>query len=44
MLLRNIMLENNSPFEEHNNVSHSYMFRWIVKFSIGVNKLEEHRL
>jgi len=28
-----------TPFEEHNNFIHNYMFKWIVNFSIGIIEL-----
>jgi hypothetical protein len=38
LFLRNILLENNSPFEEH-SVIYSQIFRCVVKFSIGTTEL-----
>jgi len=36
MFHRNYCCERHAFFEERNNFIHSYKFRWIVKFSIGI--------
>jgi hypothetical protein len=31
-------MKGNSPSEEHNNFIHSKIFKWNVKFGIGINE------
>jgi hypothetical protein len=43
MFLWNILFENDFPFKEPSNFIHNYMYRWTVKFRVGVTELiEEH--